>query len=850
MMFYNNKFTNRAEQALRLAHEAAAELGHSHVGSEHMLLGLIREEGGVAARVLAEAGVTDEKIYRLIVDNIGRGESGDSTPQGLTPRAKRIIELAMAEAARLGHGYVGTEHLLMGLLRESDCFAVRMLAAVGADPQRLYMGALNMISGNSQGGGEEPAPGYGGSQPGQQNTGGATKTLDQYGTDLTQSARDGKLDPVIGRSEEIDRVTQILSRRTKNNPCLIGEPGVGKTAIAEGLAQKIAAGDVPEGLRGRRLFSLELSGVIAGTKYRGEFEERIKAILDEVKQNGNVILFIDEVHTLIGAGAAEGAIDAANILKPMLSRGEIQVIGATTLEEYRKYIEKDAALERRFQPVMVNEPSQEDSVAILLGLRDKYEAHHKLKISDEAIKAAVTLSTRYISDRYLPDKAIDLIDEAASRLRMKAQTAPPDLKSLEEEAEKLSKDMSEAIQTQDFEKAAALRDRRTALREQIEAQRKSWQEKNGTASATVTEEDVANVVSGWTGIPVTRLTETESERLMKLEEELHRRVIGQDSAVSAVARAIRRGRVGLKDPKRPIGSFIFLGPTGVGKTELAKALAEAMFGDENAMMRVDMSEYMEKHTVSKLIGSPPGYVGYDEGGQLTEKVRRHPYCVILFDEIEKAHPDVFNIMLQILEDGILTDAQGRRVDFKNSIIIMTSNIGAQLITSEGPRALGFTAGESRERSFEEISENVLGELRRAFRPEFLNRIDEIIVFHRLERQEIRQIAGLMLREVEKRLTQMEVHLTWDDAALDRLVDQGYDPVYGARPLRRVIQTQVEDRAAELLLTGGAARGDTVLLTVENGDYLLKKAEAAEAPAGADEQPADGQNTDGQNTDGQ
>ena len=838
MMFYNNKFTNRAEQAIRLAHEAAAELGHGHVGSEHMLLGLIREGGGAAARALAEAGVTDEKIYRLIVDNIGRGESGDSTPQGLTPRAKRIIELAMAEAVRLGHGYVGTEHLLMGLLRESDSFAVRMLAALGVDPQRLYLAVRNMLNGQEDG--EEASAGsFGGAQAprGQEKSGGTTKTLDQYGIDLTQSARDGKLDPVIGRSEEIDRVIQILSCRTKNNPCLIGEPGVGKTAIAEGLAQKIASGDVPEGLRGRRLVSLELSGVIAGTKYRGEFEERIKAILDEVRQNGNVILFIDEVHTLIGAGAAEGAIDAANILKPMLSRGEIQVIGATTLEEYRKYIEKDAALERRFQPVMVNEPSQEDSVAILTGLRDKYEAHHKLKISDEAIRAAVTLSTRYISDRYLPDKAIDLIDEAASRLRMKAQTAPPDLKSLEDEAEKLAKDLSEAIQTQDFEKAASLRDRRTALREKIEAERRAWQEKNGSASAVVTEEDVANVVSGWTGIPITRLTETESERLMKLEEELHRRVIGQDSAVSAVARAIRRGRVGLKDPKRPIGSFIFLGPTGVGKTELARALAEAMFGDENAMMRVDMSEYMEKHTVSKLIGSPPGYVGYDEGGQLTEKVRRHPYCVILFDEIEKAHPDVFNIMLQILEDGILTDAQGRRVDFKNSIIIMTSNIGAHLITSEGPRALGFTAGESKEQSFEQISENVLGELRRAFRPEFLNRIDEIIVFHRLEREEIRKIAGLMLNEVRNRLTGMEIGLVWDDAALDRLVDQGYDPVYGARPLRRVIQTQVEDRAAELLLTGGAAKGDTVLLTVENGEYSLKKqstgADAGEAASGSE-----------------
>ncbi len=831
-MMYNNRFTERAEQALRLAHEAAAELGHSHVGSEHMLLGLIREGSGVAARALAAAGVTDEQIHQMIVENIGTGEPGESTPQGLTPRAKRIIEIAMAEAVRLGHNYVGTEHLLMGLLREGDCFAARMLAASGVDAQRLYMSVLGMLGSQPSGGEEGPSGGIGGRQ-GRGERGGSTKTLEQYGADLTQAARDGKLDPVIGRNDEIDRVIQILSRRTKNNPCLIGEPGVGKTAIAEGLAEKIAAQDVPESLRGRRVFALELSGVVAGTKYRGEFEERIKAILDEVKKSGNVILFIDEIHTLVGAGAAEGAIDAANILKPMLSRGEIQVIGATTLAEYRKYIEKDAALERRFQPVMVNEPSQEDSVSILMGLRDRYEAHHKLKISDEAIRAAVTLSTRYISDRYLPDKAIDLIDEAASRLRMKAQTAPPDLKSLEDEAAKLSKDMDEAVQAQDFEKAASLRDRKTELNKKIESQRNAWREKNGSAGTTVTEEDIANVVSGWTGIPVTRLTETESERLMKLEDELHRRVIGQDSAVSAVARAIRRGRVGLKDPKRPIGSFIFLGPTGVGKTELARALAEAMFGDENAMMRVDMSEYMEKHTVSKLIGSPPGYVGYDEGGQLTEKVRRHPYCVILFDEIEKAHPDVFNIMLQILEDGILTDAQGRRVDFKNSIIIMTSNIGAQLITNEGQRALGFAGDEKHESTFEEISESVMGELKRAFRPEFLNRIDEIIVFHRLEKDEIRKIANLMLGEVTKRLEGMEIHLTWDDAALDKLVDMGYDPVYGARPLRRVIQTQVEDRAAEMLLTGGAAHGDTVKLSVENGEFVLtKQAEAPKAEANA------------------
>ncbi|MBE6935232.1 MAG: ATP-dependent Clp protease ATP-binding subunit [Ruminococcaceae bacterium] len=818
-MNQRNQFTERAEQALRLSHEAAAELGHSHVGSEHLLLGLLREGGGVAARALSAAGVTDEKIFSLIEEHIGRGESGSVTPQGLTPRTKRIIELSMAEAVHHGHRYVGTEHLLMGILRESDCFAARMLAASGVDAGALYRSILQMLGSQPEESGREDAyPG----KSARNERGGATRTMDQYGTDLTKDAREGKLDPVIGRSEEIDRVIQILSRRTKNNPCLIGEPGVGKTAVAEGLAQLVASGDVPEGLRGKRVFSLELSGVVAGTKYRGEFEERVKQILDEVRKSGNVILFIDEIHTLVGAGAAEGAIDAANILKPMLARGEIQVIGATTLEEYRKHIEKDAALERRFQPVTVAEPSQEDSVAILMGLRDRYEAHHKLKISDEAIRAAVTLSTRYISDRYLPDKAIDLIDEAASRLRMKAQTAPPDVKSLEDEAAKLSKDMEEAIAAQNFEEAAGLRDRKAELTARIEAERAAWQEKQG-AAATVTEEDVAKVVSGWTGVPVTRLTETESERLMKLEEELHRRVIGQDSAVSAVARAIRRSRVGLKDPKRPIGSFMFLGPTGVGKTELAKALAEAMFGDENAMMRVDMSEYMEKHTVSRLVGSPPGYVGHDEGGQLTEKVRRRPYSVILFDEVEKAHPDVFNIMLQILEDGILTDSQGRRVDFKNTIIIMTSNIGAHLITRERKtQSLGFSAEAAREDTFEEISESVLGELKRAFRPEFLNRVDEIIVFHRLERAEIRQIAALMLQDVTKRLAAMEVTLTWEEEALDRLTELGYDPVYGARPLRRVIQTQVEDRAAELLLTGGAARGDRVVLTLQDGSLAVKK----------------------------
>jgi len=813
-----NKFTERAERALRLAHEAAAELGHSHVGSEHILLGLCREGSGVAAKALTAAGVTSDKLREAIASNIGIGAAGSVTPQGLTPRTKRIIETAMEEAARLGHSYVGTEHLLMGLLRESDCFASRILTAFGIDLGRLYQMTLSMLS--PQSGGE---PNYAGKSKAERGNA-DTRTLNQYGKDLTQAAREGKLDPVIGRTKEIDRVIQILSRRTKNNPVLIGEPGVGKTAIAEGLAQLITAQNVPDTLRLKRLVTLDLSGMLAGTKYRGDFEERIKNILDEVKKSGNVILFIDEMHTLVGAGAAEGAIDAANILKPMLSRGEIQVIGATTLDEYKKYIEKDAALERRFQPVTVGEPTEEDAIEILRGLRDKYEAHHGLKISDEAITAAVTLSARYISDRRLPDKAIDLIDEASSKLRMQKLTAPPDLKSIEDDIAKLSAELEEAVQAQDFEKAVTLRDKKKTQTEELEQKRKEWQESSGKVAGEVDAEAVAEVVAGWTGIPAQKLTETEGEKLLHLEDALHARVIGQDKAVTAIAKAIRRGRVGLKDPKRPIGSFIFLGPTGVGKTELSKALAEVMFGDENAMIRVDMSEYMEKHNVSRLVGSPPGYVGYDEGGQLTEKVRRKPYCVILFDEIEKAHPDVFNIMLQILEDGMLTDSQGRRVDFKNTVIIMTSNIGARLITETTRKTLGFSTGDTKDSTFEEISENVLGELKKAFRPEFLNRIDEIIVFHRLDKDNIRQIAAKMLAEVGKRMQSMELTLTWTDEALEKLADTGFDPVYGARPLRRAIQSTVEDTVAEQMLAGELKSGDTAELYVEDDKIAVRKAE--------------------------
>ncbi|NMA24716.1 MAG: ATP-dependent Clp protease ATP-binding subunit, partial [Clostridiales bacterium] len=733
--------------------------------------------------------------------------------QGLTPRAKRVIELAVTEANRLGHNYIGTEHLLMGILREYDSVASKLILSTGVDLNRMYTEILN-IFGSSE------------FRPRQSATVGKakksdTKTLDQFSRDLTDMARSGSLDPVIGRENEIQRVIQILSRRTKNNPVLIGEPGVGKTAIAEGLAQRIVAGDVPEMLKDKRVVSLDLTGMVAGTKYRGDFEERIKAAIDEVVKAGDVILFVDELHTIIGAGAAEGAIDAANIIKPALGRGEIQMIGATTLNEYRKHVEKDAALERRFQPVMVNEPTPEESVLILKGLRDRYEAHHKLKITDEAIEAAVKMSSRYINDRYLPDKAIDVVDEAASRVRMENLKLPPDLKELESKKEALAAEKEAAVKSQDFERAAGLRDRERQLDAEIEKARKNWEDIRTGNRGSVNPEDIAAVVSGWTGIPVTSITEDESERLLKMESVLHRRVVGQDEAVSAVARALRRGRVGLKDPKRPIGSFLFLGPTGVGKTELCKALAEAMFGDENAMLRVDMSEYMEKHTVSKLIGSPPGYIGYDEGGQLTEKVRRRPYSVLLVDEIEKAHEDVFNILLQIMEDGILTDSQGRRVDFKNTIIVMTSNVGARNITDK-QKKLGFAAvtDNEEERSFENIKSAVLDELKRVFKPEFLNRVDETIVFRQLTRENIREISQKMLETVIARVKTMGIEMTADDAAIDLLSEKGFDPIYGARPLRRAIQNAVEDAAAEKILEGSIKEGDKVTVTVVDGKIEL------------------------------
>ena len=820
-----NKFTPRAEESLRLAQEAAQDLGHGYVGCEHLLLGLLREEEGIAHRVLSEYGLTDEMITGILQRSVGQGTSGDAPSQGLTPRAKSVIELAVGESHRMGAGYIGTEHLLMGLLREGSNMAVRILRTVGVDPRKMYASVQQKLSETSP---HTVTSGAGTPNKENKKTG---KTLEEFTRDLTEAARQGKLDPVIGRDKEIQRVVQILSRRTKNNPVLIGEPGVGKTAIAEGLAQRIAAADVPEELLNKKLLSLDLSGMVAGTKYRGEFEERIKNALDEVKKDGNVILFIDELHTIVGAGSAEGAVDAANIIKPALGRGEIQVIGATTLNEYRKYIEKDAALERRFQPVTVGEPSQEATLEILKGIREKYEKHHKLRITDEALQAAVSLSARYINDRFLPDKAIDLMDEAASRVRMETEELSPELRSLEEKITALVKDKEAAIAAQDYEKAAKLRDIEKDYREQVELERER-RRKNPSQHRPVTEEDVAAVVAGWTGIPVTRLNEDEGQRLLHMEDTLHERVVGQDEAVKAVARAIRRGRVGLKDPKRPIGSFLFLGPTGVGKTELCKSLAEAMFGDENAMIRIDMSEYMERHTVSRLVGSPPGYVGHEEGGQLTEKVRRKPYSVVLFDEIEKAHEDVWNILLQILEDGIVTDSQGRRVDFRNTVIVMTSNVGAKNITAAENTRLGFDGSEkSAEKDeaarFSRIREAVMAELKRTFKPEFLNRIDETIVFRQLTEEDIVKIAHRMLTITGKRMAQQGITLTADEDAVTALAKNGFDAEYGARPLRRSIQNTVEDAVAEQMLEGKLKSGDTAKVTLSDGKVVVEKVPAAE-----------------------
>lgn len=812
-MKYNfNGFTDRANFALNLAIDSAARMGHTYVGTEHLLLGLLKENNGAAATVLNENGITEENLQGLILTEIGRGNKTLLTPDHFTPRAKRVIESAIKEAGAEQKSYVGTEHILIGILSDTDNYATRFISALGGDLQSILADAVEASYGDLKRDTKKQTRNKSGKNQ--------TPTLDKYGRDLTEEARSGKLDPVIGRSDEIERVVQILCRRTKNNPCLIGEPGVGKTAIAEGLAIKISSGDAPDILSGKKLISLDLTGMVAGTKYRGDFEERIKSAIDEVKNSKDIILFIDEVHTIIGAGSAEGSTDAANILKPSLARGDFQLIGATTLDEYRKNIEKDAALERRFQPVVVAEPRENDAILILKGLRDKYEAHHRVRITDDAIVAAVTLSSRYIADRYLPDKAIDLIDEAASKVRLRVHTAPVDLKEREEEIKKISEEKNEAIRAQQFEQAAALRDKEKHLKETLDEIRKKWTDKKEHISGVVNAEEIASVVSGWTGVPVSQLTEEESVRLLKMESLLHERIIGQDEAVGAVSRAIRRGRVGLKDPKRPIGSFIFLGPTGVGKTELCKALAEAMFGDESAIIRLDMSEYMEQHTVSKMIGSPPGYVGFDEGGQLTERVRRKPYSVVLFDEIEKAHPDVFNVLLQILDDGILTDSQGRKIDFKNTVIIMTSNVGARFIT-ERKAAFGF-ATDSKNRDDESTKNEVLSELRRTFKPEFLNRVDDIIVFSKLNQNEIYLIAEKMLDTLKQRMENIGIAISFDTTAIKAVSAAGFDDVYGARPLRRAIQSKIEDPLSELILDGTIKSGDRVICGFENDEYKFIK----------------------------
>ena len=820
-MYQFKGFTEKANKALNLAIESAEEMRHNYVGTEHILYGLVKEGSGVAATALNECGVTEDALREKLESINGTMSLVDLTPDDFTPRTKRVLRAAVIISSKTGYTYVGTEHLLLAILSESDSYAVAFLEELGVSVERL----AQAVSKGMQGGADD---GFGGfeneSAPNGSQKGGSA--LDKFGRDLTQAAKNGEIDPVIGREKEIQRVIQILSRRTKNNPVLIGEPGVGKTAVAEGLALEIAKGNVPEILKDKRVVSLDLTGMVAGAKYRGDFEERIKAAIDEVKKSKNTILFIDELHTIVGAGAAEGSADAANILKPSLARGDFQVIGATTLNEYRKYIEKDAALERRFQPVKVGEPTPEQAVQILKGLRDSYEAHHKVKITDEAINAAVTLSSRYIADRYLPDKAIDLIDEGASKVRLASLTSPDNVKELEDEIADYEKEKASAINEQDFERAARLRDEQKELQPKLDDAKKKWQEQQKGNSGEVTAEDIAKIVSEWTGIPVVQLTKEESERLLNMENVLHERVIGQSEAVTAIAKAIRRGRVGLKDPKRPVGSFIFLGPTGVGKTELCKALAEAMFGDENAMLRLDMSEYMEKHTVSKLIGSPPGYVGFEEGGQLTEKVRRKPYSVVLFDEIEKAHPDVFNMLLQILEDGRLTDSQGRTVDFKNTIIIMTSNVGARLIT-EKQSSLGFNSeNENAEESEKkDIKELVTGELRKVFRPEFLNRVDAIIVFNKLNKDEIKQIAVKMLKTLENRLDKMNIKISFTDNAISEIADKGFDENYGARPLRRAIQNEIEDPLSEQMLEGKVKDGAVVTCDFADGQFTFTTANA-------------------------
>ena len=805
------KFTNRANKAIEIANDIALELGHSYIGTEHILYGLAKEGNGIASKVLENQNVTADDILNKIEELIGSDEPIENIVD-FTPRTKRVVESAFIEARKLGYNFIGTEHLLIGILREGDCVAAKILLDLNVNIPKLYNEIVKVINEGEDysSGNDSSNNSNGGKRRGSYNQ---TPTLNQFGQDLTKKAEEGKLDPVIGRKQEIERVIEILSRRTKNNPCLIGEPGVGKTAAVEGLAQKIASGDVPEILKDKRVVTLDISGMVAGSKYRGDFEERIKKALNEVKKAGDVILFIDEIHTIVGAGAAEGAIDAANILKPLLARGEIQLVGATTLNEYRKFIEKDAALERRFSPVTVNEPSEKETIQILKEIRDKYEAHHNVKITDEAIEAAVKLSIRYVNDRFLPDKAIDLIDEASSKARLRTYTEPDSLKELQEKIEKTKNEKEEAVLNQKFEKAAELRDTEKALRDKFEKEQNKWKNKNTKSIVTITEENIAEVIANWTGIPAKKITEDENEKLKNLEKELHKRVIGQNEAVEAVSKAIRRGRVGLKDPKRPIGSFLFLGPTGVGKTELSKALAEVLFGDENAMIRLDMSEFMEPHSVSKLIGAPPGYVGFDDGGQLTEKIRRKPYSVVLFDEIEKAHPDVMNMLLQILEDGRLTDSQGRTVNFKNTVIIMTSNLGARLITDR--KQLGFANKEGEadsKKEYEEIKKEVMAELKKELRPEFINRIDEIIVFHKLNDNDINQIIDIMLKEVVNRLKEQKYDVKFEPDVKEMIAKEGIDKNFGARPLRRTIQNLVEDKLAEKILDGKLVKGKVNKIT--------------------------------------
>lgn len=806
MMF--ERFTERAQKVLALSQEEAVRLGHNNIGTEHILLGLLREGDGIAAKALKDLGLEVATIQAEVEKLIGIGKQPMQVIH-YTPRAKKVVELSQDEARKLGHSYVGTEHILLGLIREGEGVAARVLNNLGVSLNKARQQVLQLLGSNESRAGRQ---GRG------QSTNASTPTLDSLAKDLTASAREGNVDPVIGRDKEIERVIQVLSRRTKNNPVLIGEPGVGKTAIAEGLAQKIVNNEIPETLRDKRVMTLDMGTVVAGTKYRGEFEDRLKKVMDEIRQAENVILFIDELHTLIGAGGAEGAIDASNILKPSLARGELQCIGATTIDEYRKYIEKDAALERRFQPIRVDEPSLEETIQILKGLRDRYEAHHRVTITDEAIEAAATLSERYITDRFLPDKAIDLIDEAGSKVRLRSYTVPPNLKELEEKLEEVRKEKDAAVQSQEFEKAASLRDTEQGLREQLEKTRNEWKEKKGQEDSKVTVEDIATIVSDWTGVPVSELTKDEADRLLNMEEILHERIIGQSEAVNAISKAIRRAHAGLKDPKRPIGSFIFLGPTGVGKTELARALAEVMFNDEDAMIRIDMSEYMEKHSTSRLVGAPPGYIGHDEGGQLTEQVRSKPYSVILLDEIEKAHPEVFNILLQVLEDGRLTDSKGRVVDFRNTVLIMTSNVGADQL--RGNKYVGFTLDEP-DQQYSDMKSKVLDELKKAFRPEFLNRIDETIVFHSLEKKHMKDIVLLMIKQLQERLKELDIEFSITDKAVEKIANEGFDPEYGARPLRRAIQKNIEDLLSEELLKGTISKGEPVKIGLSTtGEFII------------------------------